>query len=126
MGCSTSVAEPCGNEPTSESFYKEVVKHGCEKKGTFRDGALNGHGKVTWEGFVSEGIFRDGILVSGTTSTPYGDVEEGNFVIHEARLELNGKGRKHCSNGTIEEGVFENGALVSGKRTYRDGTVESV
>lgn len=77
-------------------------------EGEFKNGSLNGLGKVSYaDGTVYEGEFKDHALINGTMTDSNGERWEGNFK----RGLLHGQGMKIYPDGRIEEGEFVKGEL---------------
>jgi hypothetical protein len=102
-------------------------------EGTFENGRLIGHGKVTFNnGTVWEGEFKP---ISGhdylngegkrVEKNKEGEVEtifEGTFQEHK----LHGEGMMFLLNGGTWKGTFSYGMLVAGSIEYKHGSIQSV
>lgn len=92
--------------------------------GEFKNGKLNGKGKVVFYWGVMpkikyEGEFNDGKFIKGKIFEGDGEVLEGEFEYGELR----GHGKITCADKIVYEGEFKNHNLFQGKRIYPDGKV---
>lgn len=78
-------------------------------EGNFRDGVLDGTGKIICANGRSsiEGEFRMGVFYKGTMTCPDGTTMEGEFQ----NWKLQGWGKINDPDGTIAEGYFDEGLL---------------
>lgn len=112
------------------------------REGEFKNGFLNGKGKVNYangnyeEGFFEsnklkkgrgkikngfgtrEGEFENSLLVKGKIAYPSGMICEGTFK----NGLLHGQG-ENCHNNTVKTGEFENGLLRRGKISFPNGDI---
>lgn len=124
-----------------------IQRRDCTRvEGTFRDGRLQGPGKVIWENSVEEGEFSRGRLWGrGKITWREGRVTEGDFVDgrlsgtgrvvfnaagdqwHEGMFfngSPSGPGRKRDARGELSEGMFDSSGNLQGRgiRTFPDGS----
>ena len=106
---------------------KYISSGGDIYEGTFKNGILNGQGKMTHYWGIYEGTFVDGGLNTGKITYPDGDIYEGTFVDYQ----LNGTGKITYANGSISEGTFKDNKLISGTGVidndegYYEGEIEN-
>lgn len=105
------------------SGYGDLTTNKFHYAGEFRDGKLNGRGRIEFfkEGHVYEGDFRDNeINGNGVFQWNNKDIYEGQM----ANGRMHGQGRYTHANGQVYEGSYENGVKNGmGRLTYPDGKV---
>ncbi len=106
----------------NEHTTKLVDDDGTIREGQFKDGKLNGNGKISYtNGNIFEGQFKNGYLNgNGKISYTSGNIYEGQFKDGK----LNGFGKISYTNGNIYEGQFQDGQLNgNGKISYTNGNI---
>jgi hypothetical protein len=124
-----------------------IQRRDCSRiEGTFRDGRLQGPGKITYPNSVEEGNFSRGRLWGpGKITWREGRTSEGDFVdgrlsgpgrvVFDAAGEQwhegmffngspSGPGRRRDARGEISEGMFDSSGNLQGRgiRTFADGS----
>lgn len=129
--------EPKKTEDESAESEKKIVSNkpfdgkgayidddnGWEYEGEFKNGRLNGEGKITLtSGTTYEGKFSENQLHGqGKITYSAGSIKEGEF----RKDDLHGQGKITDSSGNIEkEGEFKFGHLVKGIRNSSDKSEE--
>lgn len=110
-------------------FLKITYQDGRIAEGLFKNGLLNGKGKIIypqrdiwddeqiWEGEFKEGQLNGNGKIEIINENPFEDKKNQNVYEGEFKNNmLNGKGKK-IIDGIIWEGEFKNNELIKGKKT---------
>jgi hypothetical protein len=122
------ISRCCFNATWLNGQHKIIDPDGTMKEGEFKNGKLNGKGKIIFEGsneddllpggngsYVMEGEFKDDKLNGQGKIDRNGNIYEGEFKDGK----LNGLGKLTLERGTVYEGEFKDGKL-NGKGLKND------